>query len=251
MSGEAYSDIKVELYGTVFTIKQMPCWYGDEALFTETLKLQVYGHDAFLAGRRVSTLRGDTPVRHKFKVPYEWAWELRDSLRRMKLVAYPDFAVGCDGGYTEFSFNDSGCRGCYKWWGEAPYEWKELAVFTRRLIALFDVMCKMEMECSGDMPELVQVCPVAGMRYVGGIEKLLEGVENGERLELRREADNEYDSNAVAVFRKERIGYIPKKCNSAVASGMDSGQKFFALIVSHDGEYSPSSELTLAIFRAP
>ena len=148
-----------------------------------------------------------------------------------------------------FFFTDGGCRSCYKWWGEAPYEWEELDAFTQRLISLFDAMCEMEMRCGGAMPELVQVCPVAGMRYVADIEKLLEGVEVGERLELRREADNGHDSNAVAVVRKERIGYMPKKCNSAVALGMDNGHKFFALVISHDGEYSQSPALELAIFQ--
>ena len=106
-----------------------------------------------------------------------------------------------------------------------------------------------EAHSEGAMPELMKVCQVAGMRYVAGIEKLLEGVEVGERLELRREADNGYDLNAVAVVRKERIGYIPKKCNAAIASGMDAGQKFFALVISHDGEDTPSPALELAIFQ--
>ena len=103
---EAHSEgIKVELYGTVFTIRQKPCWFGDEAPYTESLKLQVIGLDAFLVGRRVAMLRDAQPVRHKFKVPYDWARELRDRLRKIKVVAYPDFAVGCDGGYTEFFFH--------------------------------------------------------------------------------------------------------------------------------------------------
>ena len=250
MSGEVdIEGIKEELYGTVFTIRQKPCWFGDESPYTETLKLRVEGVDAFLVGRRMPMLCDAQPVRHKFKVPYGWAWELRDRLRRMKVTVYPDFAVGCDGGYTELSFSDCGCRACYKWWGEASYEWREMSAFTDRLIALFDAMCDMEGSSGGSMPELVQVCPVAGLSHVAGIERLLDGVETGERLELCREADNIYDPNAVAVMRKERIGYIPRKCNSAIASGMDAGQKFFGLVISHGGEYYKSPELDLAIFQ--
>ena len=245
-------DMKVELYGTVFTIRQSPCWLGDAAMYTETLKLQVNADGAFLVGTREGLAPQSKSARSRFKVPYEWARELRGELRRMRLPACPDFFVGCDGGYMELSVKEDGCRALYRWWGDAPSGWEELDRFARRLIFIFEIMCEMEDRADGVAPELALVCPVAGISHCECVAHLTMEIGVGDWLELVREADNVHDPNAIAVMVRggARIGYIPRRCNGAVASGMDSGRMFTAKVVSIDAE-GAVPKVDIAVFAEP
>jgi len=242
---------KVELYGTVFTIKQHTGGYGFlDTLVTDSLKLRVQGGNAFLDGRQSLMLDGSNPVRHKFKIPYEWAWLLRDELRRMKIPVYPDFCVGCDGGYIELVVNDDACRASYKWWSGAPCGWEGMDEFTCRLLSLFDAMCEWEKELEGATLEVSLVCPVAGLSHVEGVEEVLKGVCVGDKVELCRDAGNKHDANAVAVMVKGedggsvRIGYVPRQCNAPIASGMDFGGRYFAAVLSCDWD-KPKADIAI------
>ena len=56
---------------------------------------------------------------------------------------------------------------------------------------------------------------IAGTRYVDN-QDVFKRLEKNDPLLLEREADNEYDSNAIKVLTTngEKLGYIPKKDNS-------------------------------------
>ena len=70
---------------------------------------------------------------------------------------------------------------------------------------------------------------IAGTQFIDGFERLTEGLEVGDVLDLRRMPLNEHDHAAVAVYRGgERIGYVPRVDNRAIASLMDSGHRIVA-----------------------
>ena len=70
---------------------------------------------------------------------------------------------------------------------------------------------------------VVQRSPLAGFRHYDGRD-LWRDMKMGDRLQLVREPDNPYDSNAVRVdWRGAILGYVPRRDNAAVARQMDRG----------------------------
>lgn len=65
---------------------------------------------------------------------------------------------------------------------------------------------------------------LVGTKYRGAeMLALLAALPQGEPLELRREAGNKYDANAVQVWaRGYLIGYVPKTQNRELAIAMDA-----------------------------
>ena len=83
---------------------------------------------------------------------------------------------------------------------------------------------------AGEVRILVQSSPLAGFRYYAG-EALWHDMREGDRLTLVREADNEHDANAVRVeWRGQKLGYLPRAENRAVAAAMDGGEAVDARI---------------------
>jgi len=75
-------------------------------------------------------------------------------------------------------------------------------------------------------------CWVAGWRYYGGDEALPE-LSPGARVELRCEATNPYDSNAVAVFSAggTKLGFVPVYHSDVVFGALSTGRQVDAEIV--------------------
>ncbi len=73
---------------------------------------------------------------------------------------------------------------------------------------------------------LLLECQIHGSHYYD-CPKLLkaEKLFVGEPIILRREADNEYDKNAIEILTQHKIklGYVPKKNNTVIASLIDQG----------------------------
>jgi HIRAN domain len=70
---------------------------------------------------------------------------------------------------------------------------------------------------------VVQRSPLAGLRHyeAGGVWRELR---QGDRLELVREHDNPHDANAVRIeWRGRKLGYLPRRDNTAVARQLDRG----------------------------
>ncbi len=83
---------------------------------------------------------------------------------------------------------------------------------------------------------LVLECIVAGtsFRKLTEVEPKL-GAEV--KLSIEREAKNEYDVFATALyFEKHKIGYIPKDKNETIARLLDAGKAFYATIKAKEWE---------------
>lgn len=83
---------------------------------------------------------------------------------------------------------------------------------------------------------LVLECLIAGtsFRKLKHVEPSLAAEV---RLSLKREADNEYDEFAVALyFEKDKIGYIPREKNETIARLYDAGKCFYATIKAKEWE---------------
>jgi len=57
------------------------------------------------------------------------------------------------------------------------------------------------------------------------------------KLEVKREAKNEFDEFAIALhFENKKVGYIPKDSNEVIARLLDAGKAFFATITDKEWE---------------
>jgi hypothetical protein len=64
---------------------------------------------------------------------------------------------------------------------------------------------------------------IVGTKFRGAKAVTLLGtLPKGLRLRLRREPDNEFDSNAIAVYYGDQhLGYVPRTDNAALAQALD------------------------------
>jgi len=77
---------------------------------------------------------------------------------------------------------------------------------------------------------LVQSSPLAGFRYHAAAE-VWDQLRVGDALELRREPDNPHDPSAVSIaWRGRKLGYVPRRENTALAWGLDRGEPLRARI---------------------
>lgn len=74
---------------------------------------------------------------------------------------------------------------------------------------------------------------IAGTRYVDN-QDVFKRLEKNDPLLLEREADNEYDSNAIKVLTMDgkKLGYIPKRDNDIFCRLMDAGKILHARVYS-------------------
>lgn len=74
---------------------------------------------------------------------------------------------------------------------------------------------------------------VAGLDYVENIDEIFPKIKIGDRLELFREASNEYDYRAILVkYDGEKIGYVPRKENHVLSNLMDGGKQLYGVVES-------------------
>ena len=77
---------------------------------------------------------------------------------------------------------------------------------------------------------LVQSSPLAGSQYYA-VGRLRGDMRVGDRLTLAREPENRHDRNAVRVdWQGEKLGYVPRAENRAVAAALDAGEKLEARV---------------------
>ena len=70
-------------------------------------------------------------------------------------------------------------------------------------------------------------------------------------LDLVREPDNEFDSNAVAIYKNsEKLGHISKKMASFLAPQMDAGIEYSCfvegIVISQDNPDNPGIKVTIS-----
>ena len=95
---------------------------------------------------------------------------------------------------------------------------------------------------------LVQSSPLAGSQYYALPARAAE-IKVGDVLELKREPDNRHDANAVLVlWRGEKLGYLPRRENRAVARAMDEGMTLRAFVSRlHPEQADPWKRLEVAV----
>jgi hypothetical protein len=71
----------------------------------------------------------------------------------------------------------------------------------------------------------------------------------GDRLTLTREADNRHDRNAVRVdWNGEKLGYVPRAENRAVAQALDAGEALEARVSALRDDPDPWRRIEFEIF---
>ncbi len=100
---------------------------------------------------------------------------------------------------------------------------------------------------------------VVGTGYEGRAEIIRRHIEEGQEVFLVREPENQYDSNAIAVyvevrkmFKKTRkqIGYLKEKRAKTLSKRMDDGESIAATVYSYfapDDKEHPRVSLNLEL----
>jgi len=77
---------------------------------------------------------------------------------------------------------------------------------------------------------LVQSSPLAGFNYHQAPE-VWKAMRVGDALTLEREPDNVHDARAISVgWRGNKLGYVPRAQNAALAWAMDRGERLDARV---------------------
>ena len=88
-----------------------------------------------------------------------------------------------------------------------------------------------------DAPELAErglrVAGVAGAARFHGDALASSGLEPGSALELRRDAGNEHDQNAIAVHAPAdgQVGWVPRELAEEIAPEIDAGRPWSAVVL--------------------
>jgi hypothetical protein len=95
---------------------------------------------------------------------------------------------------------------------------------------------------------LVQDSPLAGFRHAEAGAVWLE-VRAGDVVALVREPDNPFDENAVRVeWRGRKLGYVPRRDNSALAWALDRGEVLHARISRAEWHPNPARRIAFQVF---
>lgn len=118
----------------------------------------------------------------------------------------------------------------------------------RRLLLISLLLCASVLVRAAEVRILVQSSPLAGFQYHAG-ESLWPQLREGDALSLIREGDNAHDANAVRVeWRGQKLGYLPRKENGAVAAAMDGGERVAARIARLREHRNPWQRLLIEVF---
>jgi len=81
--------------------------------------------------------------------------------------------------------------------------------------------------------------PVAGFQYYKG-ERISHLLKEGTNIQLKREPENKYDSNAIALYCNDvKIGFVPRDDNYTMALLLDQNAPLSAQITNVDLQAGP------------
>jgi hypothetical protein len=109
-----------------------------------------------------------------------------------------------------------------------------------------------------DAPELaaagLRIAGVAGAAQHHAEALAADEVEPGRPLELRRDADNPHDPNAIAVHAGgEQVGWVPRAVAEEIAPAIDAGEPYSAVVLREQraSPRDPRTGLTMLLAAAP
>ena len=106
--------------------------------------------------------------------------------------------------------------------------------FFQRLFGSIGAAIASPIVVAGHRSVLIQESPLAGFQFHRG-EAVWSALAVGAPVKLVREPNNDHDPNAVAVyFNDDKLGYVPRGENGALARMLDRGERLTASI-SHLG----------------
>lgn len=118
---------------------------------------------------------------------------------------------------------------------------------SKRLLLLLAALLALTASAQG-VRILVQSSPLAGFQYHAGAT-LWSQLQPGDALQLVREADNEYDDKAVRVeWHGQKLGYLPRRENRAVAAAMDAGERVEGRIARLREHRNPWQRVLIEVF---
>ena len=95
---------------------------------------------------------------------------------------------------------------------------------------------------------LVQSSPLAGFRYHAA-SQVFHDLRVGDVLELAREPENPHDPSAIGVaWRGQKLGYVPRRENAALAWALDRGERLHARISRLQEHPSPARRIEFEVF---
>jgi hypothetical protein len=95
---------------------------------------------------------------------------------------------------------------------------------------------------------LVQSSPLAGFNYHQAPE-VWQGMRVGDALELAREPDNVHDGRAIRVqWRGNKLGYVPRAQNAALAWAMDRGESLEARVSRLQPHRNPRKRIEFEVY---
>jgi hypothetical protein len=99
-----------------------------------------------------------------------------------------------------------------------------------------------------DVRILVQSSPLAGFQYHAG-ETLWGEIRENDALTLAREPDNPHDAKAVRIeWRGQKLGYLPRRENAAVAAALDAKEPVEARIAKLRQHRNPWQRVLIEVF---
>ena len=101
---------------------------------------------------------------------------------------------------------------------------------------------------SAEVRMLVQHSPLAGFQYYQG-KQVWDEIKVGDLLVLVREPGNPHDGNAVRVeWNGNKLGYVPRRENRAVAQHMDGGGDIEARVSRLTQHRNPWQRIEFAVY---
>jgi hypothetical protein len=114
--------------------------------------------------------------------------------------------------------------------------------------ALFAGVARAEEDVPAAVRLVVQSSALAGFRYHAAAEVWTD-LRVGDTLELKREADNAHDANAVSLsWRGRKLGYVPRRDNGVLAWSLDRGDTLRARISRLTHHPNPARRIEFEVY---
>jgi len=123
----------------------------------------------------------------------------------------------------------------------------ERRTFFRRLFGSLGAVAAGAPLAAGIRSVVIQECQIAGFQFHRG-DAIWPALSVGDELSVIRETSNEHDADAVAVyFQDQKLGYVPRGENHAIAQMLDRGESLEASITKLMTDEDPWERIRIRI----